>query len=60
LALLIRRLRRRSANQRWRADTNDRPEKDTALCVSDSSNEGAGQALRDGHAWEQEQRDTGE
>jgi hypothetical protein len=39
---------------------DDRAGEDPALCVSDGSDEGSGQPLRRGDAWEQEQRDTDE
>jgi hypothetical protein len=60
LALWVRRMRRRPANQRRRADTDDRTRQDPSLCVLDGSDEGAGQPLRDGHAWEKEDGDTDE
>ena len=40
---------RRAANQRRRADADDRTRKDAALVVLDRSDEGAGQPLRSSH-----------
>ena len=49
LPFLVRGQRRRAANQRRRADTDDRTRKDAALCVLDGSDEGSRQPLRTGH-----------
>ena len=56
LPFLVRRHRRGPANQRRRADADDRARKDAALCVLDRPDEGSRQLLRGTDPGEQDQQ----